>query len=159
MAENKKVYILEEITGEYDDKHTRVLSVFFDHDKAVAECQRLTEEYDKIREEYDSIDYDVDMLKDDIFKDYLKDINEELYEEVLRAEKDDKYSKEFDWDKYYDARDEFYLEEELFDEYKDKHGCTEQQKHDIEIMDYVTDEIGYDFPFFYVSHYPVDLIE
>ena len=162
--ENKKVYVLEELTGEYEDKHTHILACYVDPDKAKADAARYQKRVDTMLDRYEKVSDCMEELKDSIFKEFLKDINKELYDELIAEEelisKNASGQSRFDWDKYYDGRDEFYADTETFKEYAAKYGCTEEQIEGIEIYNEVEDEgMMYSRPYYFVSNYPVDLIE
>jgi hypothetical protein len=66
--ENKKVYVLEELTGEYEDKHTHILACYVDPDKAKADAARYQKRVDTMLDRYGKTSDGMEELKDSIFK-------------------------------------------------------------------------------------------
>lgn len=155
---NKKIYILEEITGEYEDIRSHNIEAYTSLEKAQKECKRLNDQMTEFKNRYDEIDDDTDELKNDIFKEHLKNINTELYNEVIEEwNRDEKEPSDFDWDKYYEERDKF-CDDPEFKTLAKEYGFTEKQIEDIEVSNEM-EEMCYDVPFYHVNDYPIDLIE
>ena len=151
--EKKFIYLLIEVTGQYEDMYSHTMHAYYNKEDADKECERLQEYYDKLWKEYNSIEFDVDDKKHNAFMELLKEVNPEEYARAKKAFDEDDDT--FDYDKFYNEKEKFYKTPELYD-YLSKTGCTEKEIHLIDVEQEVYEDLNYDFPSFHVSH-PIEL--
>lgn len=161
---SKKIHIVMKSTGEYDDSFESPYRAFTDKKKAEALAKEKNEYFSDLEERYKSIDFDVEETVDKLFIRYLQDTDSRLYEMYNKAmtSNDSNDYDEFYWENWYDKRNEFVENNELFAKYSDICNLTDDERNAIRTnIEYnkIRDENGWTMPYFYVSNKVLELEE
>jgi len=166
----KNIYIVMKSTGQYEDRFDSPEKAFISKDKAEAYVKSKKDYFDKLQERYDEIDYNVDEKIGKLFNEYLKDTDKDFYDASVESDKAyEKYKEEngnydgfhdtFDWDKYYELRDNFEENTDLVKKYIDKCGLSEREKEDFSIYREYHEQERDGLPYFYLSRHVLELEE
>ena len=81
----KKIYIVMESCGQYEDRFESPVKAFTDKNKAEAFVEEKQKYYDELDEKYSAIDIDIQEKMTQLFNRYLKDTDKEMYDAYLKA--------------------------------------------------------------------------
>lgn len=153
----KKVYIVMESVGQYEDNVTTPVKAFTSKKKAEDYVEKQNSYYDDLWGRYDAIGFNVDDKICDAFNAYLKDTNPDMYDRMIKSV-NSKEPDDFNWDKYYDTESDFEDNEKLVLEYLKKIGLTDDEMKQIDTYNEYNQYARYDgLPHMYVSHRELEL--
>ena len=115
----KKIYIVMESYGQYEDRIESPVKAFTDKNKAKAFVEEKQKYYDELDEKYSAIDIDIQEKMTQLFNRYLKDTDKEMYDAYLKAIDLDVEAMNFNWDEYYEKELDFHDNSELVNKYMD----------------------------------------
>lgn len=154
MAKRKPqmIYVLERVTGSYENTCYVPIMAFRKLKDAEAERDRLQKETDELYIKYGEKILHIDDVEAKIFKVYLKDANPKLFKKVMESES----SYDYDSDEYQDAFIEFESERKA-DEYLDKSNLTNEEIECYTVCKKMEEQYGWEKPFYLVSRNPIEL--
>lgn len=134
----EKIFIVEETTGEYEDRFTRPVKAFRSEEDANAYCNEQQKYYDELSDKYTELTdpksaFNADALNEKAYHAYLKDIAPDLSEqyEKLGCNANDK---SFDWERYYSYEYSFF-DLDTRKKYYKKIGMSEKDIENMEVID------------------------
>lgn len=153
----KKIYIVMESYGQYEDRFDSPVKAFTDKNKAKAFVEEKQKYYDELDEKYSAIDIDIQEKMTQLFNRYLKDTDKEMYDAYLKAIDLDVEAKNFNWDEYYEKELDFHDNSELVNKYMDICKLTDDERNAIAVYKEYEDNNYDGLPYFYVSHKELEL--
>ena len=153
----KKIYIVMESYGQYEDRIESPVKAFTDKNKAKAFVEEKQKYYDELDEKYSAIDIDIQEKMTQLFNRYLKDTDKEMYDAYLKAIDLDVEAKNFNWDEYYEKELDFHDNSELVNKYMDICKLTDDERNAIAVYKEYEDNNYDGLPYFYVSHKELEL--
>lgn len=153
----KKIYIVMESCGQYEDRFESPVKAFTDKNKAEAFVEEKQKYYDELDEKYSAIDIDIQEKMTQLFNRYLKDTDKEMYDAYLKAIDLDVEAKNFNWDEYYEKESDFHDNSELVNKYMDICKLTDDERNAIAVYKEYEDNNYDGLPYFYVSHKELEL--
>lgn len=154
MAKRKPqmIYVLEKVTGSYDDRCYVPIMAFKKLKDAEAERDRLQKEVEELYCLYGETITDINDIEAKMFKAYLKETNPDLYKKVTDSES----PYDYDSDEYQDAFIDFETNDKA-EEFLYKSNLTEEEIYSYKTCLRIENEYGWDKPYFLVSHNPIEL--
>lgn len=135
----EKIFIVEETTGEYEDRFTRPVKAFRSEEDANAYCNEQQKYYDELSDKYTELtdpksEFNADALNEKAYQAYLKDVAPDLLEhyEKLGSNANDR---SFDWERYYKYESSFLGNSDTRKKYYKKIGMSEKDIENMEIID------------------------
>lgn len=153
----KKIYIVMESCGQYEDRFESPVKAFTDKNKAKAFVEEKQKYYDELDEKYSAIDIDIQEKMTQLFNRYLKDTDKEMYDAYLKAIDLDVEAKNFNWDEYYEKESDFHDNSELVNKYMDIYKLTDDERNAIAVYKEYEDNNYDGLPYFYVSRKELEL--
>lgn len=148
----EKIFIVEETTGQYEDRITTCVKAFRSEKEAKTYCDEHNKYYEELSDMYTDLTdpsstFNADNIKEKAFHAYLKDVAPELVEQYERLSVG---KLDFDWNSYEDYETNFDCDQEIKEKYYKKIELTDDEIKKMKIIEEYEDL--YDgIPYFSVS--------
>jgi hypothetical protein len=158
---NRKIWIVESIVGQYEDKVITPEKAFVSKDKAEKYADEQNRYFEELHRKYKNSDIDGEDILQKIFNKYLEDTDKEFYDAYVEADNDTTGEILFEWDDYYDKELEFTDNKELVSKYKDICQIEGKELEALEIFYEWQEKCSYDsdVPYFFVSSREIEIVE
>jgi len=146
------IFIVEETTGQYEDRFTRPVKAFRSEKEAKTYCDEQNKYYDELSNMYTDLTdpsstFNAANIKEKAFNSYLKDVAPDLVEQYERLSIGKIC---FDWKSYAEYETNFDCDQATKEKYYKKIGLTDDDIKKMKIIEEYED-LYYGIPYFSVS--------